>query len=235
MLLFRLGSGVRLVCRDGLLRGCDSVLRDRAQGVPELGTVRLFQRKAHELPEPPEGGFDVVVLNSVTEHFCSRKSDGLIRKIADVVSEGGSIFIGDNRSHTVLPLFHASVQLFKTAGTLSLPAFAVETQQALSEEEQMAIDPYYFAQLDGRRFRTVSVQLRRGKHHNEMTGYRFDATLVVGQKDAPAAAIPTRRWDQDQDSLAAVERLLRTRSPPRWHGRTCPTAECPALLSCCMR
>jgi hypothetical protein len=58
----------------------------------------------------------------------------------------------------------------------------------------------------------VHVQLKRGRHHNELTRFRYDVVLHIGG-DGPAVGAPRwLKWSQ-LGSLAAVRRLLRDSAP----------------------
>jgi len=214
MLLFRLAEHVDSYVATDFSQDCLDYVEERLPGWPGGDRVTLLHRHAHKLPEPPPGLFDVVVINSVTEHFASLDYlDRLLASIAPIVRKGGYIFVGDNRNFTLLSHFHAAVQLAKSPGTRSRAGYAVLAEQATADEQQLTIDPYYFAQLDRSMFGTVALQLRRGVHHNELTGYRYDAILQLGAPATATAVSSPRTWQSGVDSLIGICRELRAEKP----------------------
>jgi amino acid adenylation domain-containing protein len=209
MLMFRLApQSERYVCTDF----SEEALAYVAKSMESMGGmphVSLHQADALDLPTPPPGGFDVVVLNSVTEHFPSLGYlDDLLARLCQVLKPGGHVFIGDNRSFPLLKLFHASVQLFRSSGTMSVAEFASSVEQAVANEQQLTIDPYYFTQLDPERYRCVSLQYKRGTHRNEMTGYRFDAVLQCGLPMRDDQCVAVRSWDAAMDARSEAAEAL---------------------------
>lgn len=158
------------------------------------GIVTLASGAADELPGAPVGGFDMVVINSVTEHFPSIDYlDAVLRKLRGSIAPGAHVYVGDNRNYSLLPLFHASVQLFRSEGSVPVPQFAIQVAQAIAEERQLTLDPAYFLQLGELGYRCCSLQCRRGHALNEMTAFRFDAMLRfddgIAAVDASAPAL----------------------------------------------
>ncbi len=217
LLLFRLAPYCRSYVGTDFSPDALNYVQERLGSRPGLQNVTLLHSMAHELPEPPEDEFDVVVINSVSEHFVSLDYlERLLTGVVPVVRPGGYIFVGDNRSYPLLPLFHASVQAAKSAGTLPVRNYSLTAEQAASDEQQLTIDPYFFAQLDRTQFRRISLQLKRGRFHNELTGYRFDATLQVGGDGQPHPIANARQWQTGADSLFSVKQILETQRPEQF-------------------
>src|SRR6185436_14629308 len=77
-----------------------------------LPQVDLVEGSADELSNIAPGSYDAVVINSVVQYFPS--VDYLVRvleRALQALAPGGSLFIGDVRSLTLLRAFHASVEL----------------------------------------------------------------------------------------------------------------------------
>jgi len=198
-----------------------------------LANVELDQRPADDWNGIAPGDFDLVVLNSVIQYFPG--IDYLLRVLARAVATvaatadparaagggTGAVFVGDVRSLPLLPAFHASVELARASGSLPAAELARRVRRRVAQEEELVIDPAFFHALAHRwpAIRRVEVQLKRGRHANELTCFRYDVVLHVGPP-APAAApavmaggaaAPVRRlqWEADGLTLAALERILR--------------------------
>src|SRR5205085_6201315 len=69
----------------------------------------------------------------------------------------------------------------------------------------------------------VSIELNRGQRHNELTRFRYDVSLRVG--DLPAAVdADVLDWQQQQLTLGEVRRLLQDRRPSRLIIKRIPNA-----------
>jgi amino acid adenylation domain-containing protein len=154
----------------------------------EDSPVRLLHREAEDFSGIPEKSFDVVVLNSVVQYFPS--ADYLAQVLAAAVRAvrpGGFVFVGDVRSRPLHATFHATVEV-ETSPT-SMPIGAVR-QRALAraaEDSELVLDPAFFTTL-ARRLPGVAgaqLSLKRGRYHNEMTLFRYDAVLLVGEASPP--------------------------------------------------
>ena len=159
-----------------------ATLRRRLAGAG-LGNVGLFQREAADFSGLPEGPFDVVVANSVVQAF---PGAGYLRGVVDQalarVGAGGTVMLGDVRS---LPL---------------LPAFAASLGRPVDDERELVIDPAFFAGLAP----AVEILLKRGRHHNELTRFRYDVLLHAGEPEARASIARWLDWNADRLTLAAL-------------------------------
>jgi amino acid adenylation domain-containing protein len=156
----------------------------------------------HAAADQPAGDglFDTVILNSVTQYFPS--VDYLLRVLdnaARVVADGGRIFVADVRSLPLLEAFHASLGWIR-------------------QEQELVIDPEFFSALRERipRLLRADVQLKRGWHRNELTRFRYDVVLQIGEEPSPVQAPEIWEW-RDLDAIKAL-----------WQAR----AGSPALLIC---
>jgi acyl carrier protein len=133
--------------------------------------------------------FDAVILNSVVQYFPS--IDYLVRVLEGAVkalAPGGFIFIGDVRSFPLLQAFHASVQLYQAEPSLTCEQLRQRVQMQMFQETELVIDPAFFTALKQRfpQISDVQIQLMRGRHHNELTQFRYNVILHVGvEKDPP--------------------------------------------------
>lgn len=177
-------------------------------------TVELHQRRADELDDWPAAAFDCVVLNSVIQYFPD--VDHLL-KILDsavrLVRPGGQIFIGDVRNYQLLGAFHAAVQLARAAATTTGTALAQRARRHRALERELTVDPALFARLarEWPKICRVHALLKAGRAGHELTRYRYDVVLEVGEKSAPAwdgAGWVTWSWASPADGLAALAQML---------------------------
>jgi amino acid adenylation domain-containing protein/non-ribosomal peptide synthase protein (TIGR01720 family) len=161
------------------------------------------------------GPYDTIVLNSVVQYFPD--VEYLIRVVeraADSVCDGGRIFIGDVRNFDLLEAFHSSVQLTKADANLRVVELKRRIGRAMQQEEELVVAPEFFRALPRRlpRIAGVEVQIKRGRADNELTRYRYDVTLHIGQHAQPAP----EQWlqlDGGRDDLVAeLSQLLQARS-----------------------
>jgi natural product biosynthesis luciferase-like monooxygenase protein len=153
-----------------------------------LPHVELVQGAAHEIGGIRPGGFDVVVLNSVAQYFPDAGYlVDVLRKALDALAPGGAVFVGDVRSLPLHPAFATSVELHQAPDGLAVGDLLARIDRRRRHDSELVIDPELFhaladelADLDD-----VEIQLKRGRHGNEMSRFRYD---VVMRKRDPARA-----------------------------------------------
>src|SRR5579872_3900727 len=97
-----------------------------------LDNVTILTRPADNFEDFAEEQFDTVVLSSVVQYFPS--VDYLIsvlKGVFQVLKPGGTVFLGDVRSLCLLEAFHASVELSKAPGSLTMDALRSRVQRAV--------------------------------------------------------------------------------------------------------
>ncbi len=180
LLLWRVAPQCEAYVGTDLSAATLSVLERRLSGAG-ITNVRLFPREAADFSGLPGGPFDVVVANSVVQAF---PSAGYLRRVLEHamsrLREGGTVLVGDVRS---LPL---------------LPAFRASLGRVPDDERELILDPAFFAGAAA----GVEVLLKRGRHHNELTRFRFDVLLHKGE---PAVRVHIPRWlDWAADGLTVA-------------------------------
>jgi pristinamycin I synthase-3/4 len=231
-LLARLPEGARVLeigCGTGLLLfrvaphcsryvGTDfsattlATVRRVLDGLPEPLNVELRQALAGDFTGVEPGSFDAVVLNSVAQYFPS--VEYLVRVLegaVEVVAPGGFVFLGDLRSLPLLRAFHAAVEVERAPASLPRERALRRLEIRLGEEPELALDPELFGALAAQlpRVGRVEVQLRRGRRRNELTAFRYDAVLLVGEVDAPEAS----EWDWGHENLTLPDLARRLAEP----------------------
>ncbi|WP_305950743.1 alpha/beta fold hydrolase, partial [Streptomyces murinus] len=189
-------------------------LRRHVDNDPELARrVTLRVQAAHEHDELPQGHFDTIVLNSVVQYF---PNAGYLHQVIEqafrLLAPGGALFIGDIRNPRLLRTFTSAVQAACADDPGDSTAVRRAIEQSLVLEKELLVDPEYFAAL-GHHIPDLAgadIQLKRGTAHNELTRYRYDATLYkTGITPHPLTEIPTHPWPRHLDALA--EQLRTTR------------------------
>ncbi|MFE7594354.1 amino acid adenylation domain-containing protein, partial [Kitasatospora sp. NPDC057512] len=188
-------------------------LTAQVAGQEELsGRVVLHTRPAHDIDGLPVGEFDTIVINSVVQYFPSADYlADVIGKLMGLLARGGALFVGDVRNLRLLRPLATAVQLHRAADGADLPAVRRAVEQALLVEKELLVDPDFFTALreHGTDIGAVAVEVKRGRHHNELTRYRYDVTLRT-RPAAPAAgeAAVELLWGRDVAGLPELRELL---------------------------
>ena len=198
--------------------------------IEPLPQVKLSQRQAIDFGDLT-ARFDMVIINSVVQHFPSLDYfQSVLEQALQVTEAGGQIFIGDVRSLPLLTAFHASVQLERASADLSRDQWRQRVQMAMLQETELVVDPAFFYWLQQRfpQISRVQIQVTPGRSNNEVTQFRYNAILHVA--DA-ATATPdvfqdwaTWDWVEDELSLTQVRSRLTLDRPPAIAIRHIPNA-----------
>ncbi|MFJ4686580.1 amino acid adenylation domain-containing protein [Streptomyces sp. NPDC088789] len=174
-------------------------LGQEIQADPDLaGKVELRCRPAEVTEGLPTGFFDTVVINSVVQYFPSLDHlHTVIRGALGLLAPGGALFLGDVRDLRQARLFQTGVQRARAAEDMGPEALRRAVERGLALEKELLVDPDWFSTLG------VGVELRTkaGRHHNELTRYRYDVVLYADDRDGvPLDDAPELPWG---DGLAA--------------------------------
>ncbi|MBV9792209.1 MAG: amino acid adenylation domain-containing protein, partial [Chloroflexi bacterium] len=178
--------------------------------------VTLLERAANDWSGIDADSFDLVIINSVAQYFPGiHYLLTVLQQAAQAVRPGGAIFVGDVRSLPHLELFHTAIQSYQAAATLPIQQLRQQIQKHLHQEAEMTIDPAFFSALadEQPRLNDARIYLKRGRAHNELTRFRYDAILHVGPA-APAVALPWRDWQGESLTLRSLRRELVETQPP---------------------
>ncbi|MCX4587514.1 non-ribosomal peptide synthetase [Streptomyces sp. NBC_01481] len=201
-------------------------LRRHVDADPELARrVTLRVQAAHEHGELPQGHFDTIVLNSVVQYFPNADYlEQVIGQAFRLLAPGGSVFMGDIRNPRLLRTFTSAVQAARADDPGDTTAIRRAVEHSLVLEKELLVDPEYFTALAHHipELAGTDIQLKRGTTHNELTRYRYDATLYkAGVTPHPLADVPARPWARDMGTLADH---LRTTRPERLRVRGVPNS-----------
>jgi SAM-dependent methyltransferase/acyl carrier protein len=209
MLMFRIAPHCTRYLATDFSQGALDYLRRQLASRP-LPQVELSRCTADDLPYVEEGGFDTVILNSVVQYFPSvGYLLGVLEAAVRAVSPQGHIFVGDVRSLPLLEAFHASVELFRAPPSQPLPGLCEQVRRRVIQEKELVIDPAFFPALALHlpQIRQVEVQPKRGRHHNELTRFRYDVVLQLGGEPPLPAPARWLSWEE-VGSVDALRRLL---------------------------
>ncbi|UQA93478.1 non-ribosomal peptide synthetase family protein [Streptomyces halobius] len=185
--------------------------------------VELRCQPADDLDGLPEDFFDLVIINSVIQHFPT--VDYLVRVLTnamDLIRPGGSVVVGDVRHLGLLRSLKTAIHLHRADERTDAAEVRRGVEHALALEKDLMMPPEFYVALADRMdsVAAVDMRLKPGRYHNEFTRYRYDVVLRKKSDGAePAAAslgeLPVLRWGQDiveLDQLAG--RLGRPVSAP---------------------
>lgn len=182
----------------------------------DLKHVELLHRAAMEVQDFASGHFDTVVLNSVAQYFPDiGYLIAALQAASQLLAPGGHIFVGDVRHLESLLTFHSAVQLSRAAATLSVGQLKSRIARTASHDNELVIDPQLFRLLVGRvpGISATKVQLKRGQARNEMTCYRYDVLLRIGERPDDVMVCERLDWTTSVRSLSQLEAALKQR---RW-------------------
>ncbi|MDN3358159.1 non-ribosomal peptide synthetase [Actinomadura sp. DC4] len=194
-----------------------TALRRQVDRRPELtGRVRLLVRPADVFEGLPAGWFDTIVINSVAQYFPSAAYLTTVLGAAlDLVAPGGAVFVGDIRNRRLQRCLATAVRLGSPGAGGPAARTAIERDVRL--EKELLIDPDYFAALrrETPALDAVDLRIKRGRHHNELTRYRYDAVLHKRPEGVvPLAGVPRLAWGGEVSDLEALARHLAAKRPP---------------------
>jgi amino acid adenylation domain-containing protein/thioester reductase-like protein len=225
--VLEIGCGVGLLL-EHLASGCDVYrgtdisgeaierLRRWVSTRAELRHVQLQQCSALELEGPPPSSYDTVILNSVVQYFPDIEYLRAVLKCAvNWLPAGGRIFVGDVRHLGLIRTFHSSVQLEKAAAGTAVAQLRGRIVRAIEQEKELVIEPRFFERLREHLPGVSGVQIliKRGRADNELTRYRYDVVLEVGN---PRVMVEREwiDWKSSKESVADLSAHLKDKHPP---------------------
>jgi pristinamycin I synthase 3 and 4 len=218
LLLFRIAPYCReYLATDFSRAALDCIHRQISRQSQELSHVTLAHKLANDFQGVGEKTFDAVVINSVAQYFPS--IDYLVNVLSraiEAVNDGGFVFIGDVRSLPLLEAFQASVEFYRATDTLTIEKLKQNIQRSITQDKELVIAPTFFAELRKRLLRISRVEVfpKRGRYHNELTRFRYQAILNIGATKSVCAA-PSMRidWLQAELDFAGLRRQLEEQRP----------------------
>lgn len=155
------------------------------RGLPNV-TVR--RAAAHEF-ESAQDSFDLIILNSIVQYFPSAEYlVDILARFAPLVARGGEIFVGDVRSLPHLDAFYCSVELELAPDDLDTEELRRKIRRRRQNESELVFDPSFFRAIRAEipRISSTEIHLKRGRFKNEMTCFRYDVVLGIGESRSGA-------------------------------------------------
>jgi amino acid adenylation domain-containing protein len=163
------------------------------------GEVVLLERRADDFRDIEPNAFDAVILNSVVQYFPSvayllRVLEGAVR----ATRSGGFVFVGDVRSLPLLEAFHTSVEIFKSGDALPVEELQRRVSNRVSDEEELILDPDFFDALKEYlpQISHVEILPKRGRVQNELTRFRYQVVIHIGEHTAHADIQRSKAWSE---------------------------------------
>ncbi|MGH3828855.1 MAG: amino acid adenylation domain-containing protein [Pseudonocardiaceae bacterium] len=187
---------------------------------PELADrVVLRAQPAHDTTGLPLKLFDTVILNSVVQYFPHAEYllDVLTRMMG-LVAPGGRVFLGDVRNPRLLRALVTAVALHRAEDPTDTQTLRRAVEHALRGEKELLVDPEFFAALHDRvaDLGGVDIQIKRGRHHNELTRYRYDVVLHKHPiTPLPLGQAPQLDWARQVGGLPGLSEHLAAQRPAR--------------------
>lgn len=211
LLLARIAPGCeRYVATDFSDSGLGRV-RELIASSSRYERVELRKQLADDFAGIGADEFDLVILNSVIQYFPSaayllKVLDGAVR----VVANGGHVFVGDVRSLPLLETYALSVHLHRAAKDADRSVIQERVRRDVEHEDELFLAPEFFRALEDRfpRISYVQIEPKRGRAHNELTRFRYEAILSVGDPIARTALVG-KDWVKDGLTFDALSSLLR--------------------------
>uniref|UniRef100_UPI0012B699F1 non-ribosomal peptide synthetase n=1 Tax=Parafrankia discariae TaxID=365528 RepID=UPI0012B699F1 len=200
-------------------------LRATVADRPDLrDRVHLRAAPAHDLADLP-ADFDTVVINSVIVYFPSVDYlVDVVRQAMGLLVPGGALFLGDIRDLRLLRCMRTAVELHRgaAAGLPSAGTVRRAADRAVELEKELLLDPDFFVALADAvpeidASAGIDLRVKRARHHNELSRYRYDVVLRRRGGDAPRTDPAERhvRWGAEVADAAAVEAWLEAHQPTR--------------------
>jgi amino acid adenylation domain-containing protein/non-ribosomal peptide synthase protein (TIGR01720 family) len=194
---------------------------DRQEQLADRVTLRV--QAADVVEGLPIGFFDTVVIHSVVTHFPSVEYlVDVLDKAMHLLAPGGWLFVGDVTNPRLRRCLYTEIHLRRARPPVDLAALRAVIDRSVANERNLLIDPDFFAALrrtaadvDG-----VDIRVKRGRLHNEMTQYRYDAALRKRSTQAQAPSphgedVPQLGWTKEVTDLGALAAHLTEQRPPR--------------------
>ncbi|OBY78851.1 hypothetical protein BBG47_14435 [Paenibacillus sp. KS1] len=148
------------------------------------GRLRILNQQASDFSNIEFNSVDTIIINSVIQYF----PDGeyfidVIKKSVARVQPGGVVFIGDVRSKHLMELFYFDCEWSNQDSNVQLSKLNSNILKRRMNEKELLVHPNFFYALSKEIEGITHVEIlpKRGKHHNELTKYRYDVILHVGK------------------------------------------------------
>ncbi len=212
LMLLRLAPECIEYCATDVSENAIRVIKEQLSAMNlSLPQLSFVQRAADRFEGVTSNSFTAVLVVSVIQYFPSIEYlYKVLEHAVSAVEPGGFIFVGDVRNYRLLRAFHTSVQLYKAKSSLPAQQLRQEVEKEIAFEKQLTVDPAFFKTLKNHlpKIGHVEILLERGRHHNELTKFRYDVMIHVGphvRKSAPAKLL---KWRENNLTIESVKKVL---------------------------
>ncbi|MBN1411855.1 MAG: amino acid adenylation domain-containing protein [Spirochaetales bacterium] len=226
MLLFRIAPHCEHYCGLDLSEEAIHFCTGLAQR-KNIKNVKLLAKSTDELGTMEPDGYDMVVINSVTQFFPNAHYlKEVVAHAARLVDRKGIIYIGDNRSLPLLKAYNASVLLYKSSESSTRESLEKRVASQISQEEELVIDPDFFFALTSRIpcITNVEIYPKTCLYLNEMSLFRFDVVLELNSTKERIIDPDWLDWHQDIDNPANITSHVNTARPDFFGVKNIPDA-----------
>ncbi|MFC5327295.1 amino acid adenylation domain-containing protein, partial [Bradyrhizobium oligotrophicum] len=185
---------------------------------PDLARrIELRHQAANDVSNLPRGFFDTIIINSVVQYFPN--VDYLVqtlRNAVELLAPNGSLFVGDIRNLSLLRHFYADVQSRRSHGSTGALALKSRIERDMMLEQELLVDPRFFAtlQISWPDLSGIDIQIKRSRYDNELSGYRYDATVHKTPRSAFSCAhSPILYWGTEIQSIDSLSEYIRAERP----------------------
>jgi ubiquinone/menaquinone biosynthesis C-methylase UbiE len=187
-------------------------LREQLATLPALEEcVELLERRADNFDGFADDSFDAVIINSVAQYFPSvAYLTRVLEHAVRVVKQGGQVFIGDVRSLPLHSAFACSVELFQADDGLSIGELRDRVKRRKLRDPELVLSPAYFLSLQNQlpNISRAEIQPRLGRGDNEMSRYRYNVILHVGQAEKVRPEVSFEDWTETAFTLDEIRSML---------------------------
>ena len=198
-----------------------------AQSGASSGGVTLCERPADNFDGWEPQSFDTVILNSVVQYFPSvAYLTGVLENALRLLKPRGKIFVGDVLSLPLLEAYSASVELFQASPLKPLVELREQVQRRMAQQPHLLISPSFFLALQKRypAISRVEIRPKSGRFDNELTRFRFDATIFAGDRIEKWIEPEWRDWSANHFTMEVLRQTLETRDSRRLALKNVPNA-----------
>jgi amino acid adenylation domain-containing protein len=183
---------------------------------PDYANVTLLHREANDFSGFEPRSFDLIILNSVAQYLPSiHELQTILERALPLLADGGKIFLGDLRCYELLTALHTSIEISRAADSLAIPELIERVQKQVAQDHELNMSPAFFSALRELHpeIANVQVQLKRGRHHNELTRFRYDIVLQVRSEKRRPVVDKWRTWTSEGMTLAKLIDHLEKQRP----------------------
>jgi len=163
-----------------------------------IGNIGLAVLAAHEIDQIREEGFDIIIMNSVVQHFHGHNYlKKVLRKCLGLLKEKGLIFIGDimdqEKREDLIREMTEYKQGHSAPGITTKTDWASELFLSRSFFEDLCAD---FKDISALRFSEKEFRIE-----NELTRFRYDVLLFAEKERDGVMAVDKRKFQDDARRL----------------------------------